>query len=731
MKKVININFQGRVIPIEETAYDMLNQYVESLRIFFANEEGRDEIINDIEGRIAELFSEILKKGSTCITDVDVNTIINSMGRPEDFEAEEASVHSQLAGESQSFNSGAQASAEPRGRLFRNENDKMIGGVCSGLASYLRVDPTIVRILFAVITFGGFGLGFLIYILLWIIVPSKVLTPNLKKRLYRNPEDRVIGGVAGGIAAYFNIQVWVPRLIFALPLIFGIVVSIFQNVFGDFNPFPGVIFSSFGSTLLIIYVILWIVIPEATSASERLEMRGEKVDLNSIKNTIKVEMEGVRGRAEKFGSEVKDKATQFGSEFGQQMNQFSSEATPVVKRTGNRFFNAIGILFKAFFLFFAGIVVFALLLGLVAGMIGGVSVFPLKDFFLQGFWQNALAWTTLLLFLGVPIIAFFTWVIRRIIGVKSKNKYIGYTFGGLWIIGLIAGILLAASLTKDFNTVAREKQDYALIQPTNGKMVVKVAEGNLKIYGRFFKMDGLLSMTDDSIYLNNVRVRISKSPDSLYHTYAIKTSHAGDDAAALKNARDITYQVNQQDSVLYLSRGFAVQKGTRFRNQGVVITIQVPVGKRIQVDRSVSRKLNWFRMDRRHNDWDEDWEDYQSWRDNVEYVMTVGGLERVDKEEEKVWDEEGSRLGEPDAMEEFKKSKEELRKQIEKQQRELDEKKRELEKATDSTKTYRYKTSSVNDENDEDATSSTTKTTASFSRDITINPLTSIFRFLD
>ena len=63
MKKVININFQGRVIPIEETAYDMLKRYVESLRLFFANEEGRDEIINDIEGRIAELFGETLKKG--------------------------------------------------------------------------------------------------------------------------------------------------------------------------------------------------------------------------------------------------------------------------------------------------------------------------------------------------------------------------------------------------------------------------------------------------------------------------------------------------------------------------------------------------------------------------------------------------------------------------------------------------------------------------------------------
>jgi phage shock protein PspC (stress-responsive transcriptional regulator) len=623
----------------------MLNQYVESLRLFFANEEGRDEIINDIEGRIAELFGETLKKGSTCITDADVNTIINSMGRPEDFEAEEASVHSQLAGEKQTYTSGAQTTAEPRGRFYRNETDKMLGGVCAGLASYLRVDPTIVRILFAVITFGGFGLGFLIYILLWIIVPSKALTPNLKKRLYRNPEDRVIGGVAGGIAAYFNIQVWVPRLIFALPLISGIVVSIFQNVFGDFDPFPGVIFSSFGSTLVIIYIILW-------------------------------------------------------------------------------------IMFKAFFLFFAGILVFAMLMGLLALMIGGVSVFPLKDFFLQGFWQNALAWTTLLLFLGVPVIAFFTWVVRRIIGVKSKNRYIGYTFGGLWIIGLIAGIILAASIAKDFNTVARERQDYTLIQPTTGKMVVKVSEGTSKVYGRFFKMDGLLSMTEDSIYLNNVRVRISKSPDSLYHSYAIKTSNAGDDAAALKNARDITYQVNQQDSLLYLSRGFAVQRGTRFRNQGVVVTIQVPVGKRIQVDRSVTRKLNWFRMDGRHSDWDEDYEDYQSWRDNVEYIMTVGGLERVDKEEDNDDAEEDIITDTTDAMEQFKKSKEELRKEIEKQQRELDEKKRELEKANDSTKTYRYRTTYNDNDSEEDVTCSS-KTATRIPTDITINPMLAIFRLVD
>ncbi|HMH22069.1 MAG TPA: hypothetical protein VK563_09845, partial [Puia sp.] len=64
MKKIININFHGRVVPIEETAYEILQEYIESLRKYFANEEGRDEIINDIENRFAELFSEFLKKGA-------------------------------------------------------------------------------------------------------------------------------------------------------------------------------------------------------------------------------------------------------------------------------------------------------------------------------------------------------------------------------------------------------------------------------------------------------------------------------------------------------------------------------------------------------------------------------------------------------------------------------------------------------------------------------------------
>src|SRR5271163_2044574 len=154
MKKIININFHSRVIPIEETAYDILKQYIDILRKHFDNEEGRDEIISDIENRFAELFSDRLKKGATCITDEDVNAIIASMGRPEDFEEDEITTGTASgSGSSSQEHSSQQQSQqhqpyEGARRLFRSENDKILGGVCAGLANYLRLDPAIVRIIF-------------------------------------------------------------------------------------------------------------------------------------------------------------------------------------------------------------------------------------------------------------------------------------------------------------------------------------------------------------------------------------------------------------------------------------------------------------------------------------------------------------------------------------------------------------------------------------------------------
>ena len=190
MKQVININFHGQVVPIEVSAFDLLKQYTASLNTYFANEEGKEEIINDIESRIAELFQERLKKGVTCITDDDVNAIIKSMGRPEEFEGEDNTSSSQNSSSSSSYANAQQAqqnagTATGARRLYRDENDKILGGVCAGLANYFGIDIVIVRIIFVVLAIS-FGFGLIPYIILWIAVPSsstKVIGGTRKKNV--------------------------------------------------------------------------------------------------------------------------------------------------------------------------------------------------------------------------------------------------------------------------------------------------------------------------------------------------------------------------------------------------------------------------------------------------------------------------------------------------------------------------------------------------------------------
>jgi phage shock protein PspC (stress-responsive transcriptional regulator) len=646
MKKVININFQGRVVPIEETAYEELKKYTDSLRRYFAREEGRDEIINDIENRIAELFMERLKnRPGGCITDTDISEIIAGIGRPEDFDGE-GSPESEQASQG---TGGSYTASEPRGSWYRNQSDKVLGGVCSGLANYLKIDPTVVRILFTLITLGGFGSGFLLYIILWIVLPARSMQQQVRRRLYRNPDEKVLGGVCSGIASYFNIGVWIPRLIFTAPFLISILANIFGRHGGPFNDFPDIVFGSFGGTLFVTYIILWIVVPFATTASEKLEMRGEKVDLESIKNTIQEELQGVKGRSEKIGEEFKQKAAQFGEEVKEGAQHFASNVGPAARTTGATVGHAVGVLFKAFFLFIAGIIVFALFVALMALIFSGVGVFPLKNFMLDGFWQNAMAWGTLILFIAVPIIAAVVWLIRSITGMKSKNNYLGYIFGTLWIFGWVCAITLAGLVSRQFKRVGNVREDIALTQPSNGRLSVDLGATN----GRFYNMMWFdetdndlpaLSADEDSMLLNTVRVRVVKSKDSQYHASILKLSRGNTPLAAEQTASQISFPVKQEDSVLYLPKGFAISKESKFRNQQVLVILEVPVGKAIRMDRSIDW-FQWFNVhvDRRgvNIDIDEDFYNDYSWRHNVWYVMTGNGLERLDGKDQNSWEEDG------------------------------------------------------------------------------------------
>jgi phage shock protein PspC (stress-responsive transcriptional regulator) len=271
------------------------------------------------------------------------------MGRPEQFD--------ELSFEAQSNETSSSSEKEqsqqfkydlsPKGSLFRNANDKILGGVCSGIGAYLKIDTTLVRVLFAMLAFGAFGTGLVLYIILWAILPSRYLSPvAVTRKLYRDADQKVIGGVCSGIAQYFNIAVWIPRLIFALPLIVGLFEIPFSIIF-----FP--VAASFSGTMFLIYIILWVVVPKAVTASEKLEMKGQRVDLESIKHKVQDELQGVKKNvtenASAWSKNIETKVNDWGKEVNESAKNFAGETGPV-RKTGNKLLRLIVTLFKIFLL---------------------------------------------------------------------------------------------------------------------------------------------------------------------------------------------------------------------------------------------------------------------------------------------------------------------------------------------------------------------------------------------
>jgi phage shock protein PspC (stress-responsive transcriptional regulator) len=158
MKKTMTVNIGGRVYHIDEDAYNVLNGYLSRVKGELNNEEGGNEMYDDIENRIGELFSEKLRADRQVITIDDVQEIIKIMGQPSDIsgnahESEHESKHGSYR------------------RMYRDTDNRIIGGVCSGLAAYWRVDPALVRIIFVILSIFGMA-GVLIYLILWIILPE-------------------------------------------------------------------------------------------------------------------------------------------------------------------------------------------------------------------------------------------------------------------------------------------------------------------------------------------------------------------------------------------------------------------------------------------------------------------------------------------------------------------------------------------------------------------------------
>jgi len=248
MKKTFTVNIGHSIFNIDEDAYEILNRYLDSIKSYFITIESEGEIIKDFELRIAENFSFNTSDNKKSIDLKDVKSMIEIMGTLDDFKEVYGNDQSDENHTNEDFDN----------KLYRDSSNRILGGVCSGIAQYFKIDPIIVRILFFL--FSGFGL--IAYLILWIGVPIKDFDPNLRKTLYRDKENSVLGGVAKGLSNYFKMEVTLIRLIFFISVFFG----------------------GFG---LLVYLFLWVFTKEAKTIGQKMNMSGFNVNLSNIEDFIK------------------------------------------------------------------------------------------------------------------------------------------------------------------------------------------------------------------------------------------------------------------------------------------------------------------------------------------------------------------------------------------------------------------------------------------------------------
>ena len=218
MDKTINVNIAGILFQVDEEAFGILRDYLQTINNRLRNVKGGLETIEDIELRIAEIFQS--HKGlAGVVSKENVEAMISTIGKPEDFDI--------TGEESEPLPFIAQ-----RKRMYRNPDDSIISGVCGGIGAYLNADPVLFRILFVLFT-AFFGVGFFIYLALWITLPS-ANTDARKKEMYG---DASYSSASGNIHRGYrktsgNIGNAINEVFRAIGRVFYLVLRIFLIIMG-------------------------------------------------------------------------------------------------------------------------------------------------------------------------------------------------------------------------------------------------------------------------------------------------------------------------------------------------------------------------------------------------------------------------------------------------------------------------------------------------------------------
>ncbi len=507
MKKVIYINLAGVVIPIEEPAYEQLNNYIKRLKSYFLQEKDGEEIIQDMESRIAELFQEILNKRSSCITESDVAQIIEIMGTPEAIDSDINTSNNIDLGSQQNTHSNEHTQdfkseyfqQDKYRKLYANKNDKIIGGVCGGIAQYLKIDPVFVRIAFAIGTII-WGIGLLIYLILWAWLPVQNDAPvdYVQKRLYRDVVNKKITGVCAGIANYFNMSANTVRLIALIPIIFSLIGS---SMFYSWHIFP----FAFGvfPTSALIYFILSAIIPPANTVKKKMEMHGKSINIDSIKQAYNDGLDSV---------------------------QEAVKNSPIDRNGIKTFFSFV---FKAFVVLIIGSVLFAFTiaaLATIASLLGFVSPQDNFLYYMRIFFTNDInyyiACTAICLIIVLPIISMLNSIFKIIRGTSLFPKSIRILFTILFFASIVTIIVIYKEQTKQMNrTINTEHTFTAAILPKDTVIIqIQDSENNTPEEWMLEVHNSYVEENDNKLQLFiKPYVQFTESPDSLVHIKVMYT----------------------------------------------------------------------------------------------------------------------------------------------------------------------------------------------------------------
>jgi phage shock protein PspC (stress-responsive transcriptional regulator) len=432
---------------------------------------------------------------------------------------------------------------------------------------------------------------------------------NVKKRLYRDGDSKVLGGVCSGIANYFNIDVvWIRIALLILTFFAGL------NI--------------------IFYIILWIAIPEAKTTAEKLAMKGEQADINNISKVVKEEAEQLKKRIEKYGDEFKNKAYNNRDFPRNAVEKIVDFVADVLMNIGRVLLKVIGIFMVIFgVIFFLGLFSSVFGLSFMLDSINGkdwINLFLLdgKDFYL--------GIIGIIIFVGTPVIMMIYGGIKILFKVHYTNRWVKFSAGIFWLFGFALLLYVGVRTGNDFNKEAKIRENISI--NSYDTLYIKMTETPIDLleveeaidYDDSEKTPSEPKQEQDYMIgknaygrylLGHTHLDIIKSQSNAVELVIVKEAKGGDRKMASERAKNIDYKIITNDSLILCDNLFKVNNADKFRFQSVKVILKLPIGKVVYLDKTLENMLI---------DIDNTTNTYGNEMINRKWIMTENGLKCFD-----------------------------------------------------------------------------------------------------